>query len=539
MKLSIEVDGSPPDSTRELEILAGGPDPLGEQARGRRPGSRLALVCLLVILAVQAGLSLRLIWSNTAFIDEATYMYAGGQEIGHWLHGALVEDYQTFLSGSPVVYPPLAAIANRIGGLTAGRLLSLAFMLGCTALLYAAAAQLFGRRAALLAAALFASLGVTQFLSAFATYDAMALFLLALACYLVVSRGYEDGSLPSAVYASVFAPAALVLANAAKYATALWDPVVIGLALCVPVLRGQDWRAGAARAARFAGILAILIAGGIGIGKGKYLAGIVSTTVARSSRQPGMGRPASLVLHAAWTWGWVFLVLAAAGALLLCLPRTRAALVVTGALLLFAAVAAPLNQARIGTAVSLQKHLVFGAWFGCMLGGYALAKVLRYRALLGACGLALVTALPACYTRQATALYHTWAPENPAFVAGLRRLVHPGGQRYLIDGHADIPAYYVGPAVTSLQWKETASYGYVDPGTGAAYAGARAFADAIRHQVFGLIILNFHDRNDFAVAAAIGRYGGYRLIGQLPAPDSRSHFTYTVWQVAGGHGSAR
>jgi len=200
---------------------------------------------------------------------------------------------------------------------------------------------------------------------------------------------------------------------------------------------------------------------------------------------------------------------------------------------------APLNQARIGTAVSLQKHLVFGAWFGCMLGGYALAKVLRYRALLGVCGLALVTALPACYTRQATALYHAWAPENPAFVTGLRRLVHPGGQRYLIDGHADIPAYYVGPAVTSLQWKETASYGYVDPGTGAAYAGARAFADAIRHQVFGLIILNFHDRNDFAVAAAIGRYGGYRLIGQLPAPDSRSHFTYTVWQVAGGHGSAR
>src|SRR5262249_61791321 len=124
------------------------------------------------------------------------------------------------LSGAPVLGQALAAIASRIGGLTAGRLLSLAFMLACTALLYAAAAQLFGRRAALLAAALFASLGVTQFLSAFATYDAMALFLLALACYLVVSRGYEDGSLPSAVYASVFAPAALVLANAAKYATA-------------------------------------------------------------------------------------------------------------------------------------------------------------------------------------------------------------------------------------------------------------------------------------------------------------------------------
>ena len=47
----------------------------------------------------------------------------GGQELNHWLHGTLVEDYQMFFSGSPAVYPPLGAIANAIGGLAAARTL--------------------------------------------------------------------------------------------------------------------------------------------------------------------------------------------------------------------------------------------------------------------------------------------------------------------------------------------------------------------------------------------------------------------------------
>ena len=59
-------------------------------------------------------------------------------------------------------------------------------MLGVTGLLWATTARLYGRRAALLAAGLFATLAGTQFLGAFATFDAMALFLLALAAWLGV-----------------------------------------------------------------------------------------------------------------------------------------------------------------------------------------------------------------------------------------------------------------------------------------------------------------------------------------------------------------
>ena len=59
-------------------------------------------------------------------------------------------------------------------------------MLGVTSLLWATTVRLYGRRAALLAASLFATLAGTQFLGALATFDAMALFLLALAVWLGV-----------------------------------------------------------------------------------------------------------------------------------------------------------------------------------------------------------------------------------------------------------------------------------------------------------------------------------------------------------------
>ena len=132
------------------------------------------------MLLVQAALSARLLWSNTAFQDEALYLRAGHLEWARWLHDAPIPNFPAYFSGAPVLYPPLGALADSVGGLAAARILSLCFMLGVTALLWGTAARLYGQRAALLSTALFATLAGTQFLGAFATYDAMALFLLAL-----------------------------------------------------------------------------------------------------------------------------------------------------------------------------------------------------------------------------------------------------------------------------------------------------------------------------------------------------------------------
>jgi putative flippase GtrA len=488
---------------------------------------------LFAVLAVQAALAMRLVWSNTAFIDEASYLYAGGQELNHWIHGTPVFEYQMYFSGSPAIYPPFGAIANAIGGLVAARILGLCFMLGSTTLLYLTAQRLAGRKAALLGSALFAALGTTQFLSGFATYDPMALFLLVLAAYLAIGWRNAHGTLAGAASLTVIAPTVLALANATKYATALWDPVVIGLVACAPVLDGRSWRDGCSQAARFAAVLGCVLGAGLAVGKGKYIAGILYTTVDRSSSQVGMGQSPLEVLQAAWAWIGVVLVAAAVGMILLFASRHRSVgMLVVGALLMLATVAAPLNQARIGTTVSLQKHVVFGAWFGCILAGYGLDRLLRYRVLVGAAALALVTALSAYYTHQASAFYGSWRPENMAFIAGLRPLVHPGSDRYLIEGYDDIPAYYIGPSVSSIQWKEAGSYSYTDPQTG-SYKGDQAFADAIRRRVFTLIILNYQEPQDYAIADDIARYGGYRVAGHLPPSTVGANSTYTVWRVTG------
>ena len=105
---------------------------------------------LVVVLAVQAVLSLRLVGADTAFVDEATYLWAGHLEWAHWLHGAPVPPFAAFFSGAPVIYPPLGALADSVWGLAGARVLSLVLMLGATVLLWGTAGRLFGRRAAFL-----------------------------------------------------------------------------------------------------------------------------------------------------------------------------------------------------------------------------------------------------------------------------------------------------------------------------------------------------------------------------------------------------
>ncbi len=148
---------------------------------------------LMLLLTVQAALTLRLIWSNTAFADEALYLSAGRLELARLFTGSPVPDFARYFSGAPVIYPPLGAIAASAGGLAAARLLSTALMLTATALLHGVTRRLFDRRSAFLAAALFAGLGGTQFLGALATYDALALCLLALGTWLAVIAATRAG----------------------------------------------------------------------------------------------------------------------------------------------------------------------------------------------------------------------------------------------------------------------------------------------------------------------------------------------------------
>ena len=260
---------------------------------------------LLPVLIVQALLTLRLVRADTAYQDEGLYLWAGHLQWANWLHGTAIPPFPYYFSGAPVIYPPLGALADHVGGLTAARVLSLVFMLAATTLLWSAARRQYGRRAAFFAAALFAVLGPTLHLGAFATYDALSLFLVALAAWCVLRRRGPAGRRPGRMIA---AGAALALANATAYSTILFDVVVPVLAALAafPVMGG---RIALRRVAILLTTVIALLAAGLLIGGSSYLSGFrrtILTPVAHTSSLLS-------VLSSSWYWAGLLVILAAAG----------------------------------------------------------------------------------------------------------------------------------------------------------------------------------------------------------------------------------
>ena len=198
---------------------------------GARPG-----LPLLAVLVVQALLSVRLLGADTAFMDEAAYLWAGHLEWAHWLHGAAIPSFSSYFSGCPGDVPAAGRAGGQRRAAWRGReLLSLVFMLSTTVLLWAVTSRLFGRQAGFFAAALFAVAGPSLHLGAFAIYDAMSLFLLALAAWLVVGAAEQQEAAGRMAAAGVV----LALANATAYSSALFDPVIVALALLTALPSGR------------------------------------------------------------------------------------------------------------------------------------------------------------------------------------------------------------------------------------------------------------------------------------------------------------
>jgi hypothetical protein len=482
---------------------------------------------LVAVLTVQAALSLRLIWSNTAFLDEATYLFAGHVELMHWLHGTPAPAYATYFSGAPVIYPPLAALVATAGGVAGARLLSLAFMLITTALLWSTTSQLFGRRAAFFAAALFAVLGPTQFLGAFATYDAMALCLLSASVWCVVRAQDRDDSTLLLVAAAFL----LAIANATKYATGLFDPTVVALgALVITARRGVKAAAGRGGLllAATLGIISALLA----LGGSAYLTGALSTTVARASG----GQPPSVILADSARWIGLVCVISVVGVAFGLLRRDHRAQTMILAVLAASAALAPLNQARIHTLTSLSKHVDFGAWFAAVAAGYAIAQVSRLplpKALSAAAavlaGAAIIGPAAVIGWGQASSFYQTW-PDSAQVTAELRSITraHPGN--YLAEDY-DVPAYYLESTIGWQRWSDTWFLDYQPPGAAHPLSGPAAYQSAVQHHYFALIILDFGDtaQLDNVITSAISKSGDYRVIAELPYWDKFGTGRFTVW----------
>ena len=460
---------------------------------------------LVAVLVVQAALSLRLIWSNTAFVDEAQYLWTGHMEWAHWLQGAPVPEFQTWFSGSPVLYPALAALVDTYGGLAAARLLSLAFMLGVTWMLWGTACVLVNRRAAFIATALFATLAGTAFLGAFATYDAMALFLLTAATRIAVGASRREGVLGSAGFLLV--GMILGLACAVKYAAALFVPVIL-LVVFFSRAREAGWGRAFAASLTVAIGLALALAAGLYEGGSSYWHGLQVTTLSR----PASNASPLNVIKLSYIWTEFIAVLALAA--LFMSRREPLADRWLLRLLAISIILVPAEQARIDTTVSLHKHVVFGAWFAAIAAGYVLGRlsmVDKTRGWMIVMSIPIIAATALLGVPQGASLYRYW-PNSSTFTAEVPQLLaeHPG--MYLSDpGIGPVVGYYSRGGVGWTQWQNDQIFRR--PGMAQGLDSDRA---AISSHEFAVVIVNTSvtasKQYDEAIMAYIRQSHGYRMV---------------------------
>jgi hypothetical protein len=470
---------------------------------------------LLAVLGGQTALSASLVRDRTAFGDEALYLSAGHLEWSHWLHGTPLPDYPTWFSGAPVIYPPLGALADSLGGLTAARLLSLVFMLGVTSLVWGTALRLLGdERAAFFAAAVFAVLAPTLHLGSYATYDAPALLLLAAAAWCAAggrcAAGARDG--PRAISRLIAAGLLLALANATKYATGLFDPTVLGVAFLAswPDASWPDagWRSALRRTSLLAGTAAAVLAALLALAGSGYLTGIRVTTTGRAHGTYA----AALVFADAWSWTAVVLF-PALGAVAVSAVRRQWRQALLLAVLAGTALLAPADQARIQELTSLNKHVDFGAWFAAIAAGYLLSNISQQRVVLPAT-LAAFVPVAGLGLVQARGMID-W-PDVTGLVKVVRPLTAHGG-RFLVET-TDVLQYYL-PQTSWQQWSDTEDKSL-------AY-----YQQAITRHYFSVVVLSFTQTPaaDFALSLELSSANGYQQVAQVRSGTT----VFYVWDYLG------
>lgn len=344
------------------------------QAEKATPAVALILTVAPVagILIAQTFLSVRLLHASYASGDESLYIYSGHQLIHELWHGGGSPYYEEWFSGAPIIYPVFAAMLDHIGGLALVRFASCVFMLIATSLLYATTRHLFGYWPAVVAAGLFAGLGITHGLGALATYDAMALAIIAYASYCAVRAG-DGGSRWLLVI-----PAILLLANATKYASVLFDPVIIGLAALM--LRDYGWGAIVQRVASLGLSVSILLVIVTLLAGSGYIHGIMFTTL---TRQSGAGAvllfggnvvPPVRVAEDSWSLIGAVVCLGFAALVVAIAMERQSSVILLLALLALAGTLVTLENMHLKSTMSVAKHDDFGIWFTCIAAGYALAR---------------------------------------------------------------------------------------------------------------------------------------------------------------------
>ena len=488
---------------------------------------------LLGILIVQAVSSFQL--QNTAFEDEALYLYAGHLQLDRLHDGHPVAPELTrYFSGSPMLYPTLAAAVDSAFGLAGPRALSLVLMLGATALVYSLSRLLFNERAGLCAAALFGTTQSTLFLGQFATYDATAIFLLALAAWIVVRTAAS-----SAIPACLVTALVMALGVAVKYATLMFVPTIVLLAALTAFVH-RRWGGLVLRGTLLCTFTGAMLATATVLAGKNYIEGLRVTTTARA-----LGNTDFLdLLVDCMQWGGGLLALGLFGTVSYLrrerlgeVPRTigdddrpRLWRLALGLLLCGTAVLAPAYHVHLHTGVSLHKHIGYGLLFAAPMAGVGLNRIMgahfRYPQLAIVSWVTLLT----LGISQSQYLYHGWA-NSTQMIATLRQELKPNG-RYLVEKDA-VPKYYLRTETTPEQWTSTYFIDYTDR-SGERLYGERGYRAALRDGYFDIIVLNWTVTKelDNVLARQLRTNDKYRMLGKIPYQTTYGKGHHEIWVKA-------
>lgn len=397
---------------------------------------------LAAILAIQSALSLTLIGTNTAFSDEALYLWAGRLEWAHWLHGAPLPTFNDYFSGAPQLYPAVGAIANAAGGLAGARLLSLAFMLGATILLYLTGRRLFTPTTGLIAAALWVACEPALKLGAFATYDPMAVFLICLAAWIAVHAAQ------SRWHGELVALTAVVLAigSITAYSYTIYIPAVVALALLAwtPEFGRRQAIISAAWLTGATGFLLFVIPTALHL-----WAGIQITVLNRTHGTNTINS----IFEVSWSYIGLTIGLSLAAVFLAVIRRENKQTIALLAVLCGASLLVPLQQARINTLTNIDKHLACGAWFAAIAGAWAIGTIVHVswenRRILAGTACAAALAIPAVSGwSQAKSNFNSW-PAATSLAAAVKTVTPATGP--ILAQDAPVAEYYSGPLATRWQ----------------------------------------------------------------------------------------
>lgn len=471
---------------------------------------------LILILAIQAGVSL-ITLHNTAFQDEALYLYAGRQIFHYWMGGPVPLDrYAYYFSGYPGFYPVIGGILDMIGGLELARSFSLVCMLGVNIVIYLSTKKFFQRTAAIFASAIYASLGTVLFVGRLATFDALCLFLIALAAGIAyrVSTSHRP-------WLALMVGPLLVLAILAKYAALLFVFPVLGiLVFCSFVCLGW-WRMVLRLTLAIIAMLISLVVIYHFMDKLAFHA-IDGSTL---NRTPLIEKTRlELFTHVLYMGGMVYAV-ALGGLVLVFLYQRRFFLL---SLLIFGSSwLVPAYHIYKQEGVSLDKHMAFSLFFAMPLVGYALAwlanhagqGVANFNRHYWLAGLSVVLIVFILGMQQSQNIYAQWANTSDLSYV-LHTQLRDGSGRILAED-IEVSRYDAEDVTEQWQWNGVSFFYYVTS-THKQLFNDDALRQAIDDRYFAIVELsfNYQPAEAIVIAQQMVETKNYDLIAKIQFQNS-------------------